>query len=212
MKLEPRSEEYLKLLFLHEEDGEKFVKTTALARELGVTPGTITQRMKKFSEQGLVKYEPYQGVALTGKGRGIARSVVRKHRVFEKFLHDILGMDEQKAHEQAGELEHSVDDKTIDRLHQYLDYADKSINGREIPCARKLSSLLQVEQGQKGKVMCVSSGGACVISKLLGLGIAPGAEFTLVKKVSNGPVVLRIGNSEVAIGRGIARRVKVVIE
>lgn len=212
MELSCEMEEYLEAIYNFEEENEGPMKTTVLARKLGLTPGTVTQIAKKMASMGLVVYEPYKGVNLTHRGRRFGRRVVRSHRVFERFLHVTLGLSKRRAHREACRLEHAVADDTIEKMHLYMGYPDKSIDEKEIPGSKKLVALSELEPGQKGRVMCIRHGGACVISKLLGLGIAPDEEFEFLRRVGHGPVILKVGDSEVAIGWGIARRIMVVLE
>jgi DtxR family Mn-dependent transcriptional regulator len=212
MEISSQIEEYLKAIYNFEEENKGPMKTTVLAKELGLTPGTVTQIAKKMAKMGLVTYEPYAGVNLTHKGRRHARKVVRSHRVFERFLHESLGLNKMRAHTEACRLEHAVGEDTVEKMHLYMGYPKESIDEREIPGSKDLVPLSEVRPGQKGKVMCIKHGGACVVSKLLGLGIAPGEDFEFLRKVGWGPVILKVGDSEVAIGRGIARRIMVVLE
>ena len=101
-------ENYLKALFLLDQDGEKEISTGELAKSLTVTPGSATSMIKTLAEAGLVEHRPHYGVKLTNRGRTLAVHVVRRHRIVELFLVEILGMDWSKVHEEAEQLEHVV--------------------------------------------------------------------------------------------------------
>jgi Fic family protein len=80
-------EEYLEAIYAFNEKGET-AKNADLAGRLKVSPPSVTQMIQKLAEEGLVTYEPYRGVTLTGSGTARAQKVVRKHRLLERFLHD----------------------------------------------------------------------------------------------------------------------------
>src|SRR3954464_10408702 len=87
-----------------------------LAAALGVVPGTATTMVKTLADAGLVRYEPYAGVRLTRAGEKQAARVLRRHRLIEQFLVQIMGMNWTEVHEEAEELEHAVSERLIDRI------------------------------------------------------------------------------------------------
>ncbi|MGD2142185.1 MAG: metal-dependent transcriptional regulator, partial [Candidatus Bathyarchaeota archaeon] len=103
-------EEYLEAIYSFNEKG-KLAKNSELAKKLKVAPPSVTQMVKKLAEEGLVDYKPYKGTSLTGRGMALAQRVVRKHRLLERFLHDILGMNKEKVHDEACRMEHSLSDQ-----------------------------------------------------------------------------------------------------
>src|SRR5215208_8075932 len=109
-------ENYLKAIFQAQigRGGSELVPMGQLAAALGVVPGTSTTMVKTLSESGLVKYEPYAGVRLTGSGERLAALVVRRHRLIELFLVKVMGMSWTEVHEEAEHLEHAVSDRLID--------------------------------------------------------------------------------------------------
>jgi DtxR family Mn-dependent transcriptional regulator len=94
-------ENYLKALFLLDQHSEKQVATGELAKALNVTPGSVTTMIKTLAEAGLVDHRPHYGVKLTQSGRTLAVRVVRRHRIVELFLVEILSMDWSEVHEEA---------------------------------------------------------------------------------------------------------------
>src|SRR4029077_19107273 len=91
-----------------------------LAAALGVTPGTATTMVKTLAESGLVHYEPYAGVMLTRAGRRLAALVIRRHRLVELFLVQVMGFGWDEVHDEAELLEHVVSDRLIDRMDEML--------------------------------------------------------------------------------------------
>src|SRR5262245_12943201 len=113
-------ENYLKqILLLSVADGE-LVSMGALAVALEVVPGTATTMVKSLAADGLVDHRPRHGVRLTAEGRRVALGVLRRHRLIETFLVDVLKMDWTKVHAEAEQLEHAISDEVLDRLDALL--------------------------------------------------------------------------------------------
>jgi len=108
-------EEYLEAIYSFNEKGE-LAKNLNLSEKLKVSPSSVTEMIKKLADEGLVTYEPYKGILLTGKGMARAQKVVRKHRLLERFLHDTLGLSMNKVHDEACKIEHSISDETAAAL------------------------------------------------------------------------------------------------
>ena len=104
-----------------------------LAAALGVAPGTATTMVKTLAESGLVRYEPYAGVTLTNAGQKLAALVVRRHRVIELFLVQVMGYRWDEVHEEAEQLEHAVSDRLIDRMDEMLGKPKVDPHGDPIP-------------------------------------------------------------------------------
>jgi DtxR family Mn-dependent transcriptional regulator len=106
-------ENYLKAIFHHENAlaADKLVPMGQIANSLSVAPGTATTMVKALAESGLVVYEPYSGVRLTAAGTKLAALVLRRHRLVELFLVEVMGMSWAEVHEEAEKLEHVVSDR-----------------------------------------------------------------------------------------------------
>ncbi len=128
------SEDYLKQILLGEE-GEPSgrVTTGALAQALGVTPGSVTARMKLLAEAGWIEYEAYSGARLTPAGRRVALEILRRHRLLERFLVEIVGFDWAEVHEEAERLEHAVSERFIARIDALLGHPRSDPHGDPIP-------------------------------------------------------------------------------
>ena len=115
-------ENYLKALYQAEaaNDEKTLVPMGQLATAVKVAPGTATTMVKALAESGLVEYEPYLGVRLSPAGTKLAALVLRRHRLIEQFLVEIMGMNWTEVHEDAEQLEHVVSDKLIDRMDAML--------------------------------------------------------------------------------------------
>lgn len=105
----------------------------ALSSALGVVPGTATTMVKTLAESGLVEYEPYAGVRLTPAGAKLAALVLRRHRLVELFLVQVMGMSWTEVHDEAELLEHAVSDRLIDRIDEMLGRPSADPHGDPIP-------------------------------------------------------------------------------
>jgi DtxR family Mn-dependent transcriptional regulator len=106
-----------------------------LATALGVVPGTATTMVKTLSESGLVEYEPYAGVTLTAAGQKLAALVLRRHRLIELFLVQVMGYAWDEVHDEAEQLEHVVTDRLVDRMDEMLGRPEVDPHGDPIPNA-----------------------------------------------------------------------------
>ncbi len=114
-------EDYLKCIF-HEQERAPgtLVGTGQIASALEVAPASVTAMVKTLADSGLVRYEPYAGVALTPAGEQLATHVLRRHRLIEQFLVQVVGMDWTEVHGEAEVLEHAVSDRLIERMDEML--------------------------------------------------------------------------------------------
>ena len=127
-------EDYLKHILLAEQEapGER-VGTGRIASRLALSPGTVTAMLKALADGGLLDYEPYGGVRLTPAGRQLATHVLRRHRLLELFLDEVLGLDWSEVHAEAEHLEHAVSDRLIERMDEMLGFPTVDPHGDPIP-------------------------------------------------------------------------------
>jgi DtxR family Mn-dependent transcriptional regulator len=131
-------ENYLKTIYLGStapDSSRGLLPMGRLAAAAGVTPGTATTMVKALAESGLVKYEPYSGVALTRAGEKLAAQVLRRHRLVELFLVRVMGLHWDEVHDEAELLEHVVSDRLIDCMDEMLGRPETDPHGDPIPTA-----------------------------------------------------------------------------
>jgi len=131
-------ENYLKAIYHGQALLAKDVRLVSMghvAAALNVTPGTATTMVKALAESGLAEYEPYSGVRLTAAGEKLAALVLRRHRLVELFLVQVMGMSWDEVHEEAEQLEHVVSDRLIDRIDRMLGRPTHDPHGDPIPTA-----------------------------------------------------------------------------
>ena len=129
-------ENYLKAIFQGQAalaGDERLVPMGQVAAALGVTPGTATTMVKALAESGLAEYEPYSGVRLTASGEKLAALVLRRHRLVELFLVNVMGMSWVEVHEEAEQLEHVVSERLIERMDEMLGRPTHDPHGDPIP-------------------------------------------------------------------------------
>lgn len=132
MKYSASKENYLKAIF-HLQQESASVSTNALARALQTKAASVTSMLKKLSTQKLLQYEKYKGVSLTTEGRKVAVFIIRKHRLWEYFMVQKLGLGWEEVHDIAEELEHVTSKKLIDHLEAFLDFPKADPHGDPIP-------------------------------------------------------------------------------
>jgi DtxR family Mn-dependent transcriptional regulator len=222
------SEEYLEAMLDLSRDGEP-VKTTELARRLGVAPPSVTEAVQRLSREGMVAYRPYRGVTLSEKGRAAARRLKRKHRLLEVFLTRVLRMNRQSAHDEACRLEHALSDEAGDALCRSLRGPRSCPDGDAIPpcrlyvdscatCIREGVSagkrteneaqpLTSLPENATAKVVFVH-GGKGVVKRLCEMGLTPGTPVRLLRAAPmKGPIEVRVRGCDLALGRGIADKI-----
>lgn len=227
-KLSPNIEEYLETIYKISQN-EKTVKTSKISKNLGITPASVSEMLKKLEKMDYVDYSQYKGVKLTENGLITAKRITRKHRLLERFLHDILKLKDHFLHDQACEMEHSLSDDAERAMCQVLDHPDKCPGDSVIPacdlkfttceeCMKRkeeevnevgkrnenLIPIMELKNHQKGKVSFIR-GDYKVIRRLLDMGITIGAFISVIKIAPlSGPVEVAIRGSKLAIGRDIA--------
>jgi DtxR family transcriptional regulator, Mn-dependent transcriptional regulator len=127
------TQDYLKAVYNLSRNGE-LVSNTAISQKLEVAPASVTEMLKKLSEEGYIKYSPYHGSTLTEKGQKKRKRVTRKHRLLETFLSDVLHIGKDRVHKEACQMEHALSDEAEESLCRLLKHPDTcSDDGKTIP-------------------------------------------------------------------------------
>jgi DtxR family Mn-dependent transcriptional regulator len=125
-------EDYLSAIYKYRgKNGE--IKANLIAEKLQVSNAAVSDMLKKLSSDGHIKYEPYKGVKLTINGEEYAKKMVRRHRIWEVFLHQIVGLKWDEVHDEAHKLEHSTSDKLLNKMEEMLDFPEFDPHGDPIP-------------------------------------------------------------------------------
>lgn len=178
------AQDYLKAIYRLREHGDR-VTTKRLAELMKVSPPTVTQTLKRLSEEAYIKYIKYRGVFLTEAGEKIALEMIRHHRLVEQFLHKVLGLSWDRVHDEAERWEHILSEEVEARIAQMLDHPTHDPHGAPIPSQNlvitrePLTPLAQLETGATGVVAQVSDHDPALLRHLDQLGIVPGSPVTI---------------------------------
>lgn len=210
--------EYLAEIYRLQED-EPTVSTTSLAERLDVSAPAVPRMLKRLKSAGFVKHIPYQGVELTERGRKEALAELRRHRLLEVFLVDVMEFTWDEVHENADQLGQGLNDTIAERMAQMTDYPERCPHGEPIP--DKEGKLPEVDDiciinlgvGHKGAVSRVRTHDPERLKYFASLGLVPGAEFAIVGRAPfNGPMRLRVGRDEVVLGVELTKSLWVTTE
>lgn len=179
-------ENYLKALYhLHKNDPK--ISITDLGNELEVSKPTANDMVKKLQTAGWVKYTKYKPLELTEKGRKAAALIIRKHRLSEMFLSEIMGFGWEEVHDVAEQIEHIKSDVFFDRMDELLGYPSKDPHGSPIPdkegnvATSDYVRLAALQPGEKGEVKALRSTSKEFLEYLNKYEIALGTSLTVLE-------------------------------
>jgi DtxR family Mn-dependent transcriptional regulator len=226
------TEEYLEALYNLTQDG-KSASTSDISKRLHIAPASVTEMLKKLAENAYVNYSPYQGVTLAPKGFEIAEKMTRKHRLLERFLHDVLHIGNDKVHNEACAMEHALSDETERALCQTLKSPAKCPDDDKVipPCNLGFSSCAEchnwsgdnlekvgkrnanvismssLKEKQEGTIAFIR-GDNKVLRRLLDMGLTPGTKIKVSRIAPlKGPVEIALRGSKLALGDEIVSNV-----
>jgi DtxR family Mn-dependent transcriptional regulator len=195
----------------HPQTGE--ANTGALAEALGLSPGTVTATVKRLADRGLADHKLYRGVELTPLGRGAAIAAIRRHRIVERFLSDMLGYAWNEADRLAGSIEHDLPQEIEDRLFVALRRPSTCPHGFPIPEPEmidipEMPPMYDLEAGDIAVVAVPGSTDAEVVAFLDTLGLRPGVVIEVREKHPfDGPIVLRVAGNDRTVSQRVAQQI-----
>ncbi|HEY4614218.1 MAG TPA: metal-dependent transcriptional regulator [Citricoccus sp.] len=181
-RLSTSSQNYLKVVWVLQEWSSEPVTPTAIAARAGVRLSTASDAIRKLAGQGLLEHSPYGAVELSAEGRRLAVEMVRRHRLIETFLVEVLGYGWEQVHDEAETLEHAVSDFMVERMDEVLGHPRRDPHGDpipgpdgqvELPDAVVLSAL---EPGTAGTVERISDADPGLLQFFADRGIGVGAQ------------------------------------
>jgi DtxR family transcriptional regulator, Mn-dependent transcriptional regulator len=223
------TQEYLEALFTLTQNGHP-ATTSALSHRLNIAPASVTEKVKKLAEEGYLIYSPYQGVKLTPLGFEEAQKMTRKHRLLERFLHDVLHIGNDKVHSEACAMEHGLSDETERALCQNLQAPDtcpddnqeippcdlafhncdecsqwKGDNLNEIgPRKSRVISVASLKEKQEAKVAFIR-GDHKSLKRLQDMGLTPGTRIQINRIAPmKGPLEISLRGCKLALGNEVA--------
>lgn len=207
-------EEYLETIYKLAQKGP--VRPTQIAESIGVSGPTVTATLRRLEALELAERSSDGGVLLTKEGLRTALDIVRRHRIAERFLVDVLGLDVSEAHEDACLLEHALSPRVLAALEEYLDSPQVCPHGHPIPSSDgsiasvQGTPLCDLERGERGVVLQIDEDDDAVLSYLAELGLLPGVQVVVLETAPfGGPLVVEVGDTRPALAREIAALVLV---
>jgi DtxR family Mn-dependent transcriptional regulator len=210
------SDVYLSGIY-HLQERRERVTTSSLAEEVGVSMASVSEMARKLGEQGVVNYAPYQPLTLTEAGRRRAAKLVRRHRLWEVFLVEKLGMGWETVYRQACALEHATSEAVAEALAEFLGHPVTGTHGYPIPGPEGDVQVLPdsvpltaLEVGQRGRILQVSERDPELLVYLGQMGLVPGRVVEMVLKAPfDGPLTVRTEEATHAIAHDVAACLKV---
>jgi len=209
------AEEYLEAIYKLGEEGQPVALST-LAECLEISSVSANEMVRKLVERKLVLYEPYKGVSLTPAGQAKALAVIRRHRLWERLLTDVLGLSWDQVHEEACRLEHATSPLVEERLAQLLGEPKTCPHGHPMPTAEGEMAveagcpLAELTAGQRARVLRVPEGDDALLRYLATLGFKP--QVTVQVEVAapfQGPLTVQVGEARHVLGRELASQIVV---
>jgi len=209
------AEEYLEAICKLGEEGQP-VAVSALAKHLKISSVSANEMVRKLVGRELVLYEPYKGVSLTPAGQTQALVVIRRHRLWERFLTDVLGLSWDQVHEEACRLEHVASPLVEKRLAQFLGDPETCPHGHPMPTAEGEMTveagrpLAELTAGQRARVLRVPEGDDALLRYLATLGLKPQATVQVEAAAPfQGPLTVQVGEARHVLGRELASQIVV---
>ena len=181
--LQETVEEYLSTIYRLRTDPETPLPLSRLSDFFGFSPVSIHEMIQKLNDRGWVRYHPYRGVLLTESGEEAAQALLRRHRLWERFLTDILEIPWDDAHRVAGSLEHAATDLVMERLAAFLGQPDSCPHGAPIPPAKRSpleQCLRSLPAGTRGRIARIAPETPQLLARAADLALVPGRHFRLL--------------------------------
>jgi DtxR family transcriptional regulator, Mn-dependent transcriptional regulator len=204
-----RTGEYLEAIY-KQQNKKSPVSTSALAEDLKVSLPAVTDMLRHLKEQGLIDYKPNRGTTLTDEGQKKALGLIRRHRLWERFLTDVLGMKWDKVHDEACKLEHIESPDLEKGLADILGDVNTCPHGQPIPDQagrikeEKASPLSKARINQSLSVVAVDREDPQVLKSVERLGLKPGTELKIKERDREGNIKAEMSGKAVDLDKEMA--------
>jgi DtxR family Mn-dependent transcriptional regulator len=204
--------EYMEALYEMAEEGIP-TQQARLAEWLGVTAASVSEAVKRLTARGLISTGEHRRIGLTGKGEVLARTLVRRHRLAERFLVEIVGLPWHRAHEEASNWGRIVSEEVEDRFVELLGDPATCVHGNPIPGSshavdqKGLRPLQEIRSGDTARLERLTEDLELDLDVMLFFeesGLMPGADITVVAVAPDGTRTLEVGGEKVALGQHLA--------
>lgn len=202
-------QEYLAEIYrlAHYIPDHKYVSTSALADVLKVSAPAVTRMVQRLKEAGYLEHEPYQGIYLTPEGEHAALMSIRRHRIVERFLVDVMRFGWHEVHDAADELGDNVSDMVVQRMDKMAGHPRRCPHGEPIPTPDGRMPkvvdypITDCEPGTELVVSRVNSHDGDKLHYLDTLGLKPGTPIRLLERAPfKGPLHVQVGDKVHFIG------------
>lgn len=187
-------EDYVKVIYAHTEWQSQPITTNALAARLGLAASSVTEMVKKLTAQGLAHHEPYGAIELTERGRTLALTMVRRHRLIETWLVERFGYRWDEVHDEAEVLEHAMSDRLLDAIDEELGRPARDPHGDPIPAADGSlvlpEAVVLAEAASGGRVVRISDRDPLLLRHLAAEGIVLDAVVSAERRAQLGEEAL----------------------
>jgi len=207
-------EDYLSVIYKSSNSNGE-IKANQIAEKLNISSAAVTDMLRKLSKEGYVNYKRYKGIKLTQSGEEYARNMVRRHRIWELFLHQIVGLPWDKVHDEAHNLEHSASDELINKMEEMLDFPKYDPHGDPIPDKNgKLPkgnsgvALITIDPGKKVKVNRVHDFDSSFLQYISKIGIELNKEISVLDSLEfDHSLLIEVDDKETSISNKIAANI-----
>ena len=183
-----------------------------IAERMAVSAPTVTEALKRMSRDGLAEYATGQEVTLTDNGRELALRLMRRHRMVERWLTDVLGLDWATAHEEAHELEHAVSDLVAERLWQSMGRPDACPHGNPIipitgdpPPRLRLNTVPTGATVYLGRISELAEDNREIMTYFENKGFRPGVRIDVLERGPlNDTLIVRMDSGTAALSEEVA--------
>ena len=202
-------EDYLKAIYDLERDAQP-ATTNEIAERLAISPASVSGMVRRLAEQGLITHEPYRGVRLTQDGRRAALRTLRRHRILECYLTEVLGYPWDRVHDEAERLEHAASEELIERMADALGDPLHDPHGAPIPSREGVveettrRTIADAVSGERLRVRQVMDEDGERLRYLAELGIRPGSIIRILDRAPfEGPITLWVDDSAGGVTRAV---------
>jgi DtxR family Mn-dependent transcriptional regulator len=206
-------ENYLKNIYkLSSNEGK--VTTSSLSEKLQISPASVSEMIKKLAEEGTLTHTPYKGVELTEEGKLLALRIIRKHRLWEMFLVEVLHFGWDEIDNEAERFEHIMSDKMEEKIDHALGHPSIDPHGDPIPtkdgeihCSMSYP-LNETQEGSTVRVLRVSDSNSEMLQYVSSIGISLNKEICVKQKMNfDNSMLIKIDNKEINISSTIAKNI-----
>lgn len=191
MQLSQTEENYIKAIYSLSERNKSFeTSTNEIAAKMNTKPPSVSDMLRKLTAKKLVTYQKYKKVNLTKTGKHVAIQIIRKHRLWEVFLHEKLNFAWDEVHEVAEQLEHIHSEKLTERLEKYLGFPQYDPHGDPIPSANgelkepKRFMLSEIDISQTCQVVGVKDSSTDFLQYLHQMSVGIGTKIKVLEKIA----------------------------